>query len=242
MDTPLSLEELYSLLLESYGKQGWWPVFSRRNEAGFDGRGYHPERPEIPVDDKDRWEIAIGAILTQNTAWTNVEKAIASLIEDAIESPHAILTASPEALAHAIRPSGYFNQKALRLKRFAEFYQTLKGRVPAREELLSLSGIGPETADSMLLYAWQQPFFVVDVYTIRILRRIGFSNECFTLTQSSKRYEHVQYFITLQLNPVPKTSYYQEFHALFVRHAKEYCGAKARCPGCPLEAHCRKML
>lgn len=242
MGSPVSLEELYALLLESYGKQGWWPVFSRKNEAGFDDRGYHPERPEIPADDRDRWEIAIGAILTQNTAWTNVEKAIANLIAHAIESPGAILTASPEAVAHAIRPSGYFNQKALRLKRFAEFFQSLQGRIPGREELLSLSGIGPETADSMLLYAWHQPSFVVDIYTIRILRRIGFSDECFTLPSTSKRYEHVQYFITSRLYPVRITAYYQEFHALMVRHAKEHCGAKPRCSACPLEVRCRKML
>ena len=242
MDSPVSLEALYALLLDAYGKQGWWPVYSRRNEAGFDSRGYHPEKTDIPADDKDRWEIAIGAILTQNTAWANVEKAIAGLIELSLDTSDAILSATANTVARAIRPSGYFNQKALRLKHFAKFFQTLKGRVPAREELLSLSGIGPETADSMLLYAWHQPFFVVDVYTIRILRRIGFSNECFTLKQPSKRYEHVQYFITSQLKSARKRVFYQEFHALFVRHAKEYCGATAKCPGCPLEAYCRKML
>ena len=242
MEEPLSLTELYALLLESYGKQGWWPVVSRKNEPGFDSRGYHPGIQMVSLDDSDRWEIAVGAILTQNTAWVNVEKAIQGLSERSLGTPRAVLDASPKTVALAIRPSGYYNQKTLRLKRFAEFYQSLKGRVPARDELLALSGIGPETADSMLLYAWQQPFFVVDAYTIRILRRIGFTDDCFSLKQPSKRYDYVQQFITSRFDSRQKVSQYQEFHALYVRHAKEHCGSKARCDECPLEARCRKML
>jgi endonuclease-3 related protein len=242
MDEPISLTELYTLLLEAYGKQGWWPVFSRRNKPGFDSRGYHPGHFQIPIEEKDRWEIAVGAILTQNTAWANVEKALQGLSESSLGTHRAILAASPETVALAIRPSGYYNQKALRLKSFAEFYRTLKGRIPARDELLALSGIGPETADSMLLYAWQRPFFVVDAYTIRIFRRLGFIDESFFITQTSKRYEHVQLFITSRLLFKQKVAKYQEFHALIVRHAKEHCGAKAQCESCPLEARCRKML
>lgn len=242
MDAPLSLTELYALLLESYGKQGWWPVLSRSNEPGFDSRGYHPGIIKVSLDDSDRWEIAVGAILTQNTAWTNVEKALYGLSEGSLETPRAILAASAETVALAIRPSGYYNQKALRLKSFVQFYQSLKGRVPTRAELLSLSGIGPETADSMLLYAWQRPFFVIDTYTIRILKRLGYTNDCFFQKQPSKRYEDVQLYITSKLNSPQKHMQYQEFHALLVRHAKEHCGAKARCETCPLEARCRKML
>jgi endonuclease-3 related protein len=242
MDDPIALTELYALLLEAYGKQGWWPVLSRRNEPGFDNRGYHSGKSRTALDEKDQWEIAIGAILTQNTAWANVEKALQSLSDSSLETPRAILAAPPETIARAIRSSGYYNQKALRLRRFAEFYQALQERVPARAELLALSGIGPETADSMLLYAWQQPFFVVDAYTIRIFRRLGFIDESFFITQPSKRYEHVQLFITSRLIFRQKVAKYQEIHALLVRHAKEHCAAKAQCESCPLEARCRKML
>lgn len=242
MIKPAPPDELFSTLFEAYGKQGWWPVFSRREENGFDDRGYHRDDDRLPENDADRWEVALGAILTQNTAWPNVERALLGLIERGLDSPQAILTASLETLAAAIRPSGYFNQKATRVKAFASFFLSLNGAIPARDDLLSLSGIGPETADSMLLYTWHRKEFVIDAYTIRILRRLGHSVEMVSLKNASKRYEGVKLFITSRLSPASTVYQFKEFHALFVRHAKEHCRARPACDSCPLANGCAKMI
>jgi endonuclease-3 related protein len=242
MKKPAPPDEIFSTLFEAYGKQGWWPVFSRRGETGFDDRGYHRDDDRIPVSDSDRWEVALGAILTQNTAWPNVERALLGLSEQGLDSPRKILTVPADTLAGAIRPSGYFNQKARRVQAFASFFLSLEGAIPARDNLLGLSGIGPETADSMLLYAWHRKEFVVDAYTVRILRRLGHSDESLSLANPSKRYEGVKYFITSRLNPVSSVNDYKEIHALFVCHAKEHCRARPVCDTCPLANGCAKMI
>jgi endonuclease III related protein len=156
------LKRMYSLLENHYGPTHWWP-------------GDTP------------FEIAIGAILTQNTAWTNVEKAIANLKEEQLLYPVAMLSVPAERLEMAIRPSGYYRQKARRLRTFCEYLATnydndmqrMAGQSLAtlRDELLGLNGIGPETADDILLYACQKPVFVVDTYTRRILSRHGMVSE-----------------------------------------------------------------
>lgn len=230
------------MLFEAYGKQGWWPVFSRRGQSGFDERGYHPDDDMIPDTDIDRWEVALGAILTQNTAWQNVERALLGLIERGLDSPRAILDASAEVVASAIRPSGYFNQKTIRIKDFASFYLSLGGATPSRDELLGISGIGPETADSMLLYAWHENAFVIDAYTVRILRRMGQQDAAFLPTNPSKLYEGVRNFITSRLTISATASHYKEFHALLVRHAKDHCRARPICDRCPLASVCGKMI
>ncbi len=242
MKKPVPPDELFSTLYEAYGKQGWWPVFSRRGETGFDDRGYHPDDDLIPVSDSDRWEVALGSILTQNTAWPNVERALLALIEQGLDSPQTILTAPMDILAGAIRPSGYFNQKARRVKAFASFFLALDGAIPTRDALLSLSGIGPETADSMLLYAWHRREFVIDTYTLRILRRMGHSERALHLVNPSKRYNAVKYFITSRIITDPSVNRYKEFHALFVRHAKEHCRSRPICDTCPLATGCAKMI
>lgn len=242
MKKPVPPDELFPILFEAYGKQGWWPVFSRRGETGFDDRGYHRDDDRIPVSESDRWEVALGAILTQNTAWPNVERALLGLIERGLDSPRAILAAPTETLAEAIRPSGYFNQKARRVKTFASFFISLDGAVPTRDDLLRLSGIGPETADSMLLYAWHRSEFVVDAYTVRILRRLGHSEKALFTVNSSKRYEDVKYFITSRIDPASSVNQHKEFHALFVRQGKEHCRARPVCDTCPLANECAKMI
>ena len=243
-----SLFDVYTELLEHYGKQGWWPIGQLAGSAGFDSRGYHPGIYTIPQDDHTRWEILCGAILTQNTAWSNVEKALALMHVQGLDKPEDIISIQDRKLAEIIRPSGYFNQKTLRLKMLARYIIDISGKIPERDDLLELKGIGPETADSMLLYGWHEPFFVVDAYTIRLLCRIGLADQGFHDRRPEKRYQHVQNFITFTLglqkkrSQTQKATLYKEFHALIVKNAKEHCAKKPVCGGCPLEHGCKKMI
>jgi endonuclease-3 related protein len=195
---------IYESLLRAYGPQHWWPV-----SGGF--------RPA-------EWEIEVGAVLAQNTAWTNAEKALRNLAGAGITSRRSLLRAEPGALAALIRPSGCFNQKARKLRTLAS-----SGGRSSREALLSLWGIGPETADSVLLYARGKPFFVVDAYTRRLFSRLG-------LITGREGYDAIR---SLFEQGLPKdVALYREFHALIVRHGKERCRKRPLCQGCPLESRC----
>jgi endonuclease III related protein len=205
------LRELYERLWQAFGPQGWWP-----GETPF--------------------EVALGAILTQNTNWNNVAKVMARLRADDRLTPSA-LTALPETeLAELFRPAGYYNLKARRVKNFLTFlreeYQgslKLMTRHPLeklRSRLLSVKGIGPETADSILLYALQKPTFVVDTYTFRILSR-------HQLAPESCAYEDLR---RLFMDHLPAdVGLYQEYHALLVRLGKEWCRPQPLCQSCFLE-------
>jgi endonuclease III related protein len=203
------LHELYQRLLEAQGPQGWWP-----GETPF--------------------EVAVGAILTQNTNWNNVARALEAIKEQGmLEAP--ALNALPEAeLARLIRPAGYYNVKARRLKNFLDFLagnyrnsmedmaaDTLENLRPA---LLGVTGIGPETADSILLYALGKPTFVVDAYTFRILNRHDFLIETYTYEDLRQLFmEHLPADVNL----------FQEYHALLVRLGKAWCRPRPQCEACP---------
>lgn len=213
------LRALYQKLLARYGPQGWWPLLElHRCRKGANPtktgsmRGYHPGDFSYPRTERQRFEIAVGAILTQNTSWVNVEKALDALEKARLLDPERMRMAREEELSIPIRPAGYFNQKAKKLKAFAAFYRALEGKTPPREELLGIWGIGPETADSILLYAYHVPEFVVDTYTRRVLATEGF------LT-GNEPYDEVKSFCEKELPKDFKT--YQEFHALLVEHAKQ---------------------
>ena len=201
---------IHRLLLDAYGPQHWWPA-------------------DTP------FEMMVGAILTQNTAWTNVEKAIDNLKRaDALDA-RAMLAISEIRLRELIRPSGFFNQKAARLRGFCTFYLDQGGEAgiagldDPRDALLALHGIGPETADSMLLYALHTPVFVIDAYTRRIFTRLG-------LADPQVPYEELQTFFHARL-PLD-APLFNEYHALIVQHAKQHCRSKPRCEGCPLRHDC----
>ena len=211
MDPQPLLRAYYNALFDAYGPQHWWP-----------GR--------------TRFEVIVGAILTQNTAWTNVERAIATLRRKKLLSPEAIETASTTHLASLIRSSGYFRQKARTLKTFVRFLRNRYGgsltrmfRTPTetlREELLSVRGIGPETADCILLYAGKHPVFVVDAYARRVLQRHG-------MLRGNLPYEEIRKFFEGSLPQ--DVSLYNEFHALLVRAGKDHCRARNhRCNECVL--------
>ncbi|HDS84471.1 MAG TPA: endonuclease III domain-containing protein [Phycisphaerales bacterium] len=210
MSTP-TVTDLYERLYARFGPQRWWP-----------GDG--------------RFEIIVGAILTQNTNWTNVEKAIANLRNAGVLTPKQLVALAPQRLAELIRPAGYFNIKAGRLRHFLEWlFDRFDGDVDSagnlsthglRDELMAVKGIGPETADSICLYAFEKPVFVVDAYTARILGRHG-------MIWPQAGYEEIREYFESHL---PRdVQLYNEFHALLVRLGKTYCKPRPLCSGCPLE-------
>lgn len=204
------LMQLYHRLHRHYGDLRWWP-----GETAL--------------------EVSVGAILTQNTAWTNVEKAIAQLKTERSLSVQALHRMSPKRLGRLIRAAGYFNVKARRLKNFISFLQgryagSLNNmfRQPTprlREELLSVNGVGPETADSILLYAGERPVFVIDAYTKRILSRHG-------VMPYKNSYDDFQKLFMKHLPP--DASFYNQYHALFVNIGKDFCRKRPLCDRCPL--------
>jgi len=204
------LLRLYDRLHRRFGAQGWWP-----------GRS--------------AFEVIVGTILTQSTAWVNVERAIGELRRAGVLAPRALVRVPPGRLARLVRASGFFRVKAGRLgafvrhleRRYAGNLRRLLGR-PAgelRAELLAIPGIGPETADSILLYAAGRPVFVVDAYTRRILSR-------HRIVPRDVDYARLQAVFMEHLPRDP--ALYNEYHALLVRVAKEHCRARPRCEGCPL--------
>ncbi len=201
----------YKKLYAAFGPQHWWP-------------GGTP------------FEVAVGAILTQNTNWGNVEKAIANLKQERKLNAAALHALPAGRLASLIRPAGYFNIKAKRLKHFIDFLVREYGGSMAkmkkedadviRERLLGVNGIGPETADSIVLYALERPVFVIDAYTKRVLSRHN-------ILEHESSYDNFQELFHLKLER--DVQLFNEYHALIVRVAKEYCRTKPLCAGCPLE-------
>lgn len=206
---------VYDQLFAAYGPRHWWPA-------------------DTP------FEVCVGAILTQNTNWGNVEKAIVRLKAAGLLSPEGLRDVSVAELAETIRPAGYYNVKSSRIKDFVGF---LFGRFGGslermfggewrelRRELLAVRGIGRETADSILLYAGKKPSFVVDAYTKRLFSALG-------LVASTADYESVR---SLFMDNLPEdTALFNEYHALIVEHCKRHCTSRPRCSGCGLHLLCR---
>jgi len=210
------IAEVYGRLYEYYGPQHWWPA----------------EEP---------FEMIVGAILTQSAAWTNVEKAIGNLKQAGALSPEALRRLPETELAQIIYPSGYYNVKARKLKAFAEYFGARYGdnleklfrrdTNELRNELLSVYGIGEETADSILLYAGHKPVFVIDAYTRRISGRLGLRPTVPSAPSTGKYVDYQRLFMTaLPLSAV----LFNEYHALLVRLAKEACRKEPDCGGCCL--------
>ncbi len=230
-DTGRIIRELYETLLSVYGPQGWWPLRSGKHNIVFTEGGYHPG-VSVKLSLNEQFEISAGAVLTQNTAWNNAASAIDALLTAGMLSAEAVAAAEHEKLAGLIRSSGYFNQKAERLKILADYYIRKRGEIPERAELLRLKGIGPETADSILLYAWDIPVFVIDAYTRRLLSKIT-ADESF----QRMKYEDVRYVFEHSL--AESVGIYQEYHALVVIHCKTFCRKVPFCKGCPLVSICK---
>ena len=222
--TSKALQNLYTALLGEYAPRGWWPLLSLAARNGFDDRGYHPGEYRYPRTAGQRFEVILGAILTQNTAWTNAEKALGILRDRKLLSRQALEGLDEDELSELIRPSGYFKQKAKKIKAMTAFLAA-RPRI-TRENLLSIWGVGPETADSILLYAYHRPFFVVDAYTTRILERL------LGIIGARASYDDVQ---ALFHKALPEdVALYNEYHALLVAHGKRHYSRKPYGRGDPL--------
>jgi len=206
------LRAVFDSLIAAYGSQHWWP-------------GQEP------------FEVMVGALLTQNTAWVNVERALAVLTKRIPLTAEAILALPSDELANCLRPVGYFNVKARRLRAFCEAFLAHGGieglnRLETgdlRHRLLEVHGVGPETADDTLLYAFERPVFVVDAYTRRIFTRLG-------LLKGTEGYETIRHGFETALGP--DVGLFNEYHALIVRHGKEICRTHPRCERCCLRDVC----
>jgi endonuclease-3 related protein len=209
-----SLPAIYQLLYKRYGPQHWWPA-------------------ETPL------EMIIGAILTQSAAWTNVEKAINNLKANGSLSVEWLRSLSQDELARLIRPSGYYNVKARKIRAFVDWLVERYGgeldrlfaldSAELRNELLSVHGVGEETADSIILYAAHRPIFVIDAYTRRIIARLGLA----------PRDESYAAYQALFVNSLPHDgALFNEYHALLVQHGKTVCRKNPLCAGCCLSRLC----
>lgn len=211
MSPELAIQKIYDALFARWGKQHWWPA-------------------------QTQLEMILGAILTQNTAWTNVDKAISNLRQAGALNLNVLEKASQEQIGEWIRPAGYFNQKAKCIKNVIHVISDqyngslnqlfLLDTPTLRKELLAWKGIGPETADCILLYAANRPVFVVDAYTKRFLARHG-------LCEPKTSYDTIGRLFTGALPP--DAALFNEYHALIVQLGKEHCKTKPQCKGCPLE-------
>lgn len=214
--TEITPAELYDILYAYYGELGWWPA-------------------------KTPYEMMVGAILTQNTAWRNVERALANFNQQHPLTPQFVETVSMDTLMQIIMPAGFFNQKAQYIKELTAWFklydycaENLKS-IPMeilRRELLAIRGVGEETADSILLYALDKPSFVIDAYTKRILSRLS--------VDVVLKYKHMQQWFESQLPQA--VSLYNNFHACIVNVCKEFCTVNPQCSGCPLLKICRHNL
>lgn len=207
------LQRIYRLLYGAYGPMNWWPA-------------------DTP------FEVIVGAFLTQNTAWVNVEKALKNMKKADLLNPQKLDKVNEKKLADIIKPSGYFNQKARKLKSFVQHFgerynysiDKMKDRSlnDMRRELLEMWGIGPETADSILLYALDKPVFVIDAYTMRTFRRLGFLDE-------KDNYDSAQRMFMKHLKA--DTPLFKEYHALIVALGNKLCKPRPTCRDCPLKGH-----
>jgi endonuclease-3 related protein len=209
----INLQEVYRRLLSRFGPQGWWPA-----ETAF--------------------EVAVGAILTQKTDWRNAAKAVERLRGAGLLDPEALASTPTERVSSLIRGTGFYREKAERVRRLARFLLERYGGSmermfeepleKIRKELLSLRGIGPETADVILLYAGDKPIFPIDLYTTRMTERLGLE---------AKSYGELQ---RLFMDQLPRdVEVYKEMHALIDLLGRRHCRAKPRCEGCPLREPCR---
>jgi len=220
---------IYQILYKNYGAQGWWPFINYDKT----NNGYHKLNYSFPRNKNEVFEVCLGSILTQNTTFKSVVKSLQNLNDLNCLNSKAIESMDIEALKEAIRPSGYFNQKARYILEFIKFFHNLNGTIPNREELLKVVGIGKETADSILLYGYNKPQFVVDAYTRRVLIELSIINQ-------KAKYKDIKELMQNSLKNIIKDEkelviLYQEYHALIVEHSKKFYSKKPYGEGCFLK-------
>ena len=217
--------KLYEILYETYGPQGWWPFLN--------SGGYHPLDYSFTKSEAEIFEVCLGSILTQNTTFASVIKSLQNLKKLDALTPQTIKKLDIDELRVAIKPSGYYNQKSKYILEFISFFEALDARVPTRDELLSVLGIGQESADSILLYGYNKPEFKVDAYTKRVLIELGLIDE-------KAKYEDMKELMQKSLEKIiedekQRVIIFQEYHALIVKHSKEFYSKKPYGVGCFLK-------
>jgi len=229
--TPNEIKTVYKTLLKEYGAQGWWPTTPKGKLS--------PEYLGGPKSSTEKLEVMVGAILTQNTAWTNVERALSKIHALKLCSVEALLKIKEARLHAPLKSTGYFRAKAKKIKKLVEFLSIMPvkkletlGLAESRKALLEVYGIGPETADSILLYALAKPSFVIDACTIRIFSRIGLTN---------KKDNYLAHQAIFQATLPRTVALYNEFHALIVTHGKHVCRPKPKCDDCCLVKLCKRI-
>jgi len=237
MEKP-KLMTIYRKLLKYYGHQGWWPIVNNKTLISE----HHPKNYSYPRTQEERFEVCIGAILTQNTAWKNVEICINNLIKNKLIDIKKIDKIDNNELSKLIKSSGYYNQKTIKIKNFTDYViKNYNGKLKKlsdknineiRKELLTINGIGKETADSIILYAFNKPIFVIDAYTKRIFERL------FDL--KFKDYDEWQDYFHKNLEEDYRL--FNEYHALIVEHGKNICKKKPLCNDCVLNEICNHKL
>lgn len=215
----INLNSVYTSLLEEYNYQGWWPFL---NYNGVNPtktgsiQGYHPGNYDFPQNETQKIEIIMGCVLAQNVAWPNAVLALKNLnrkINFSIDSILNLAYSDEKYFKELIKPAGYYNQKYNYLINVLEFYKSLDNQIPSRKEILSVKGIGNETADSILLFAYKQKEFIIDTYLKRIFIHLNFINE-------NDDYMKIKNYF--EINFKGSVNAYQEFHSLIDEHAKNY--------------------
>ena len=224
------IKKIYNSLHSHFGPQFWWPVTEKGN--------FHPIYSGGPKNERQQLEVCFGSILAQNTSWKNAEKAIAELNKGNLIDVVKILKIGNKKLAKIIKSSGYHNQKAKKVKNFCHFLlKNYNGKLnllfqnnidELRKQLLSVNGIGPETADSIILYSAKKPIFVIDAYAKRIMDRLGYEEQAYDRLQN------------LFMQSLPNSEkLFNEYHALLVELGKNICKKEPLCDKCPLNKICR---
>ncbi|MFH1073299.1 MAG: endonuclease [Nanoarchaeota archaeon] len=224
----------YTLLAASFGPQGWWPTTPHNS--------VQPTYSGGPKNERQMFEVIVGSILTQNTSWKNAEKAIINLHRHNLLDLEKLDAVPEKKLALLIKSSGYYNQKAKKITHALLFLREYPLRelkkLPLselRRVLLGVPGIGKETADSIALYAFKRPIFVVDAYTRRIFSRIG-------IITGEEEYDEIRKKVEREFSPMPdreKAKAFNEYHALIVQQGKDICKKEPACQRCPLSKGCR---
>ncbi|MBN1243943.1 MAG: DNA repair protein [Spirochaetales bacterium] len=219
----------------AYGPRGWWPLPSRAGLEARDADGYldGPSETLGPGGGRERslrrFEIVAAALLAQNTAWTGAARALLAMAAHGCLDPIRVSAAPIEELEAMLRPSGTFRLKARYLRSMAQAWSAIDAGTPERSDLLCLPGIGPETADCILVYCYSVPVFIADAYARRVLSRLG-------LLPDGLGYEAAR--LTVEPACPTDAAWQAEAHALLVEHAKRHCRARPLCPGCPLRNLC----
>ena len=225
--------KIYKILYEKYGPQGWWPFVNydgKNSEKEGNTEGYHILDYSFPRNKDEIFEVCLGSILTQNTTFTSVIKSLNNLNNINCLDYKKIKEMPINELKLLIKPSGYYNQKSNYILEFIDFFENSNDKIPTRDELLKIKGIGPETADSILLFAYNQAHFKVDAYTKRLLIHAK-------LIPDNAKYQDIKCFMEKEIKKEVKdedqlVKVYQEYHALIVNHAKQYYSKKPYGIGC----------